>query len=275
MRYADLHVHSHFSDSTFSFPEIIAQALKTGIDCLSITDHDTLDFYASETFRAYRGPVEIIQGVELSSEYQGKEAHILGYFFGGVDSGLFDLLAEVKEKRAQRAQVMFEKLRVGGLDIAFEEFKDFVKGASISRMHLASFLKQKRFVKDIAEAFRRYLGKDCSAYMPAYHFDYATALRILKTAGALTFLAHPLLLGGGTSIDDFIRSGVDGLEVFYPSHNEALRERYRKIAKEHNLLVSGGSDCHGLAKDNTSIGRIKLPYEYVQAMKARQVSLNL
>jgi len=267
LQYADLHIHSEFSDGSYSFPEIISNAAKNSIACISITDHENVEIYACPEFENYCGNIEIIKGVELSVSYQGKEVHLLGYFNNGLDKSVLSVWADMKKERFLRAMSILEKLKELGINLDTEEFKEFVKDSSVSRMHIAVFMQKKGFISSLSDAFNKYIGEGCPAYIPRKRFNFEQGVEFLKKQGALVFLAHPVISGLDPFLKELAVSGIDGIEAFYPSHSPEKTKYYLDFASRYNLLVSGGSDCHGEFKNNANIGTVKLPYEYVEQIK--------
>lgn len=270
MKYADLHIHSRFSDSSLDCEGIVKRAHAEGIDCISITDHDTLEAYTTEDVDGYakKYSVEIIRGVEFSSQHGDKEIHLLGYFpDGALDEGFLSVLARLKEDRRKRILKMVEKLASLGVTIDAGEFAAFAGTGSLSRLHLAIFLKAKHIVQDIREAFSKYVGVGKPAYLSRFRYDLGQSIKVLKDAGALVFLAHPRNVFSVEEIKELVPLGLDGIEAFYPFYSQSVIDNFLHLAGELGLLVVGGSDAHGKYKQQ-QIGTIRMPYEHVERMKA-------
>ncbi|MBN2121020.1 MAG: PHP domain-containing protein [Candidatus Omnitrophica bacterium] len=269
MKYADLHIHSNFSDSSFNCEDIFKRASSYGLSCISIVDHDSLEAYSSEdiTSLAEKYSVEIIKGIEFSSQHKDKEIHLLGYFSDrSIEEEFLLLLKKIKNDRMVRISEIINKLKDLKVVVDPDEFKDFTAGASLSRLHLATFLTKKRLVKDIKEAFSKYLGVGKEAYVSRFRYELPEAIKILNRAGALVFLAHPFNTYTLDQIKEFIPYGLAGIEVFYPFYSQATIESYKSFAEENGILITGGSDSHGRYKRHI-IGAAKLPYEYVEQIK--------
>jgi len=270
VKFADLHIHSNFSDSSYSLKEILEKAKEKNLSCISVVDHDSLDaYYSGELFRLSREySLELIMGLELSSQYRDEEIHLLGYFRDNkVDLNFLKILKSLKEDRLRRILKMIDILNSLGIKLDKTEFKEFVGSSSASRLHLAIFLKEKGIVKDIGEAFSKYIGVGRPAYISRFRYSLEEAIRFLKKEGALVFLAHPLTLREQKNLEDFIRLGLDGIEVFYPNYSEETRANYQRLASKYSLLISGGSDSHGEYKERTEIGSVKISYSYVEKIK--------
>lgn len=273
MKRADLHIHSKFSDSTLSAEEIFQRASEQDIGCISIADHDTLDLYFSTDVGSLseKYSVEVIKGIEFSSEHKGWEVHLLGYFSLGltIPDFLREELIKIKDLRYRRLLLMLEKLN--NLDMALdrEEFQSFVGKSCPSRLHLAVFLKEKGFVKDIKEAFGKYIGPGKPAYVPRVHHKIEKAISLLKKAGGVVVLAHPVTLGDDEAVIEIIKSGIDGIEAFYPAHSQSKVLYYCSLAEKFNLLITGGSDAHGDHKLYTDVGKVNIEYKYVERLKEK------
>lgn len=275
MHYADLHIHSLFSDGTSTVEEIFQEASKADISCISITDHDTLAAYDDKKFlkklsREYA--IELIQGIEFSANWGKGEVHLLGYFIDNpVEPFFYDVLKDVQNARHERVIKIIELLKGTGLNIDLDEFLEFIKSSSSpSRLHVASFLFEKGYVENISDAFRRYLGIGKPAYVNRFMHSCEEAIELLKKAGAKVLLAHPIHVRNMNDLDYFVKKGLDGLEVFYPIHSDNLIIKYDTFVQKHGLLASGGSDFHGAYKVNNTLGCIKVPYVYVEDLKTKR-----
>ena len=271
-RFADLHIHTFYSDSTSSPEEVAQEAFAAGVNCIAITDHDTIDGFAPTLEAAREHNLEVISGIELSSEIDGKDVHILGYCFDPKSPQLLEIITKAQDERIERIKKMIAKLeKLGVNNIAFEEVRVLVKSKSLGRPHLATILKQKGWVGDIAQAFEKYLGEHAPAYVPKYKLSPPEAIALIRGAGGVAVLAHPMVTNKDELIPSLVEGGLQGLEVYYPNYPAAALEYYEKLAKKYKLLMTGGSDAHGKAKSNTYIGKIKIPYELVEQLKSCSV----
>jgi predicted metal-dependent phosphoesterase TrpH len=264
MQYADLHIHTNFSDGTFNPAEVVLLAKKSGIDCVSITDHDTLKAYAS--FFPAEG-IEIIPGIELSADIDNSEAHILGYGIETQERWFQEKLAELCENRLRRMDEMCRKLNVLGVPIKVADVLAFAGNSCVGRLHLARILAKKGFVLSPQAAFNKYIADGGPAYVSKFGLKPHEAIRLILEAKGIPVLAHPYSLAKQNLIPEFIKAGLMGLEVFYPEHRPSQIEHYQKLAKEYGLLITGGSDCHGQAKPEVKIGMTKIPYMLVEKLK--------
>lgn len=265
MKYADLHTHTHFSDGTFSPQEVLALAKKEGLSCISITDHDSVDAYLSFPFQDE--DIELISGIELTADLNNIEVHILGYLVNYRELWFQDKLKEIRSERVGRLEEMCAKLSALGMPISASEVLEFTGNAAVGRLHLARVMVKKGLVSSTQEAFNRFIGDGKSAYVSRFRLKPAEAIALIRKAGGVAVLAHPYSLMNQELIPGFVSDGLMGLEAIYPEHTNSQVKRYKKLANEYGLLITGGSDCHGLAKPEVKMGMVKLPYEYVESLK--------
>ena len=247
---SDLHVHTSFSDGKLTPEEIVAAAKAAGLTYLAITDHDTVEG-VGHLYENGLLPVKglkIIPGIEFSAHHPVHEIHILGYNVDIYYRDLIDKLNDVTEARWTRFSEMVEKLCGLGYQITETEVLT-IAGASksISRSHIARILVKKGYFESIREAFDALLQKGKPAYVPHYHLEKEEIVELIKAAGGTPVLAHPKLVGDDALVEELCKSGIEGLEVFYPQHEPEDVERYLHMAEKYDLLVSGGSDFHGYA----------------------------
>ncbi len=268
--FIDLHIHTTYSDGTLTPDEVIRQAKQSGLSAISFTDHDCVD--ALDNYGATLG-LEIIKGVELSAREYDKSIHVLGYFIDHRNKGLTKFLRKLKLARIKRGQKMVKKLNDFGFDITMEEVAEKVKGEIIGRPHIARVLLEKGIITKLGEAFSLFIGNDKPCYVPKPNVRVKKAVRIIKEAGGIPVLAHPIYLGDDDLVCRFIDDGIEGLEVWYPKHRQDDIERYLRIANETGIVVTGGSDSHGDLEPYKPIGEFKVAYEVLENLKARYASL--
>jgi len=200
---ADLHIHTHFSDSTSSPLEVAQQAREHELSCISITDHDTIDGIQPTIREAGKFDIEVIPGIELSSEIDGKDVHILGYCFDYKDSEFTNKIKIMQNARINRMHEMIDKLKRLGIDnITPEEVCQLAQSNSVGRPHLATVLQEKGWVSSNQEAFNKYLADNASAYVPKFKQTPAEAIALIREAGGIAVLAHPML----TKVDELTPS---------------------------------------------------------------------
>lgn len=269
-KYADLHIHTNYSDSTLTPQEVVEQANKNDIACIAITDHDTFAGVAPTIAEAKKYNIEVISGIELSSEINEKDVHILGYLFDHNNKEFVNRLLCMQDTRMARMKKMIDKLKelgVGNIDL--EEVCALAETRSVGRPHLALMLKQKGWVSDVKEAFDKYIAEGAPAYYPKYKQTPAEAIKLINEMGGVSVLAHPMITKIDELIPGLVKDGLNGLEVYYPNVSQTIVDFYESLAKKHGLVATGGSDSHGNAKKNIFIGKIKVDYAQVEQLKDR------
>lgn len=269
MRKCDLHIHSNFSDSDASVESIFKNAKEKGVDCIAITDHDTIDGLESARTYSKIYDIELVEGIELSVVHKNTEVHILAYFINLDNEKLKKELAYIKNLRKKRIQGMGRKLNSLGVDVDMEELFATIKGATPTRLHLALYLLRKGRVKTLRQAFEKYLSPGRPAYSMQFKRSAKEVISLIKSFEGLSFVAHPHIIFDQSWIEEFISFGVDGLETIYPSMSEVKRSFYKELAVKFELLQSGGSDAHGSYKKFVDIGAVSVPYDWVKEMKVR------
>ncbi len=249
----DLHIHTSASDGIFSPSEVICQAYEIGLAGLAITDHDTVDGLGeARSFIQKEGlNLEFIPGIEMNTELNGREIHILGYFIDYSNSSLLYRLREIKKARFTRAHKMVGRLSDMGIKVELKQVEEIAQGDIIARPHIAQALVDNNYAATVEEAFDKYIGKGRPAYVNRYKFLPAEAIELVKTAGGISVLAHPGLIGDDNMIDNIVRLGIEGIEVFYPEHDTGQIAEYSRICREKKLLLTGGSDFHGYDRDSS------------------------
>ena len=251
-RRIDLHMHSNYSDGVHAPAALVDMAKWKGISAIALSDHDSLDGFPELSAAARIAGVSVMSGVELSCEYGGRDLHVLGY---GVDPGhtpLQSLLLEFRRTRERRGVRIVEKLAEQGVHIDINRVLARAGAASLGRPHIAEALVEAGHVPDHAQAFAKYLGEGCPAYVEKFKMMPQEAVANIHAAGGLAFVAHP-----GYYLEDYgaflrlLDEGFDGLEVFHPYHIPPVTTRLLGLARDRGLLISGGSDFHGFAgRDN-------------------------
>lgn len=247
----DLHVHSTASDGLLTPEELIRRSLEIGLKGIALTDHDTVGgIEAAQQFIAdHNLPLQFIPGIEMNTEVDENEVHILGYYIDHRHTRLLNKLEEIKEARLERARKMVYRLKSMGLAISLEHVEKLAKGDLIGRPHIAQAMSEKGYVFSIKEAFEKYIGKGRPAYVPRYKFLPQEAIQLIRSAGGIPVLAHPGLLRNNDLLHEVINMGVAGLEVYYPEHTLQQVDEYLRLTQNLNLLVTGGSDFHGIGSD--------------------------
>ena len=263
----DLHLHSTCSDGTSLPEEVVARAEKVGFSVISLTDHDSTDGVVEAQEAGSRLGVEVVPGVELSAQADGKDIHILGYFVDVDHPKLIDCLRLYRDARIQRAERMIRKLNKMGIQIRIEQVLAKAGGGAVGRPHVADVLLEEGHVFSANEAFHKYLGYSRPAYESKYSLSPADALEIIHAADGLGCLAHPGLYGRDDLIPGLVEQGMDGIEVRHTKHNPADVVHYTEVAAKYGLLSSGGSDCHGDGRGEAVMGVVEVPRAYVEAIR--------
>lgn len=268
----DLHLHTHWSDGTFTPEEVVRRSRAANLAAIAITDHDTLTGLEAARRAAGNG-LEILAGVELTAVFGEKELHVLGYGFRTADGPLQSYLARAQGGRRRRIQAMIERLQERAISVSMEEVEAAAGNAdSIGRPHLAEVLLRRGIVGSLPEAFDRYLGDHAPCFVHKATLTVEEAAGLIRAAGGVAVLAHPHRMVEDIWIPTLIRQGIQGIEVYHPDHNASVTEHYRRLAEEQGLLVTGGSDCHGLRKQGGPfIGTIAVPHRCLEQLKAMLV----
>jgi len=248
----DMHMHSTYSDGVRTPAELITMARTKGLAGLALTDHDSIEGFRELSAAAAVAGVEVMTGVELSCEFNGKDLHVLAYGIDADNVALQALLRDFRGARERRGERIVEKLAEQGVHIDMERVKAKAGKGALGRPHIAEALIEAGYVPDHAQAFARYIGEGCPAYVDKFKMQPEQAVRSIHAARGLAFIAHP-----GYYMEDFdaflrlLDAGFDGIEVFHPYHIPPVITRLLALARDRGLLISGGSDFHGFAgRDN-------------------------
>jgi 3',5'-nucleoside bisphosphate phosphatase len=274
MKCADLHLHTVFSDGTYTPEELISRSVKSGLSAIAVVDHDTVGAIEPLMLAAKDQEIEALPGIELSAEYEGREVHILGYLIDYNNVKLIEKLESLKKNRIERIYKIVDKLKENGIGLAAESVFDISGCGTVGRLHVARAMVKAKLVGSTREAFYKYIGDRGPAYVCNFKFSPAEAIKLIKEVGGIPVLAHPYTLSKDDLIPAFVECGLMGLEVYYSEHTQGMVNFYLGLAKKYNLLVTGGSDCHGNAKPEVKIGSIKIPYELVEKLKEAKLKVS-
>ena len=277
MKLIDLHVHSTYSDGTFSPAELVDHAVQKGLTAFALTDHDTISGIRTAQTAASKHNLEIIPGIEFSTAYKGKDIHILGLDIDCQNIRFLDAVEELREEREHRNQKMIDRMAADGIDISVEQMRDAFGDTIWTRAHFARYLADHGYVKEIWDAFQTHIGDHCKYYIPRDLSSPFQAVRLIRETGGIPILAHPFqyhLIE--TDLIDLVkslkRSGLLGIEAIYSTHSQVQENELRKIARSFGLCISGGSDFHGAHKPTidlgTGKGNLKIPYEWLEQLRA-------
>lgn len=279
----DLHVHSTESDGTLSPEELIHAAKKTGLSAMALTDHDTVSGIAKAAPSANIHGIELIPGIELSTQYRmptkkgaEKEIHIVGLFIDPQNPLLLKKIQEFRQCRDNRNVEMIAALQRKGLEITMEALTSENPDSVITRGNIARFLYNHGQTKSVQEAFEKYIGDGCPCYVSRFKVTPMEAVALIKQAGGIAILAHPLLYHLSSAslqqlVDDLKTVGLDGIEAIYSTYSAGEERLMKKFAADNHLLISGGSDFHGSTKPTIQLGigtgNLFIPYSVLESIK--------
>jgi 3',5'-nucleoside bisphosphate phosphatase len=274
----DLHVHTTMSDGTLSPEEVVGYALKRGLRAIAVTDHDTIAGIVPAQAAAANSNLEVIPGVEISTQWPSGIMHILGYFVRPEDPDLLACLAWLSRGRRERIPLILAKLRDNGVHITEQDVAEEAVGGVPGRPHVANVMLRKGHVNTRQDAFDRYLKKGAPAYVVKIKLEPEKAIQAIAKAGGVPVLAHPYSLRqddpGRLSeiVNQLLTWGLRGIEAYYSQHTREQTETYLTLASSFGLTVTGGSDFHGANKPGVEMGVVPaagcLPYRMVQDLKA-------
>lgn len=273
MKRIDLHTHTTASDGKCSPTENVMLAEERGLQAIAITDHDTVGGIQEALQAAEHLSVEVIPGIEVSTLIEGTEIHVLGYFIDFENEAFNSELAKLRETRNLRNEMMVEKLQELGIEISIEEVKakQQKKGGNVGRPHIAEVLMEKGIVHDLAEAFDVYLGKEGKAYVNPPRISPFEGVALIQKYGGVPVLAHPGLYDYDELIKELVEIGLKGIEVHHPDHSPEEVKKYAEMAKEFQLIATGGSDYHGKRNGvvfHGDLGSEPIEYEVIENLRA-------
>ncbi|MBL8039600.1 MAG: PHP domain-containing protein [Nitrospira sp.] len=273
----DLHLHTTHSDGSCTPTEVIGLAHQAGVTALAITDHDIMTGISEAITAGEHCGIEVIPGVEISSIMNQSELHILGYFLDWQDPILNERFKTLRDSRHRRNPQIIQRLQALGIDITYDEVLTTAGSDSVGRPHIARALMNKQVVSSAKEAFDRFLADGKPAYVPRDLPSPAEAIQWIKAAGGLAVLAHPTWVKlADRSLIELVRelktAGLDGVEVYYSTHATRQTREYLSLTQQLGLLVTGGSDFHGLTKPDINVGigkgTLHIPTALLTKMKA-------
>lgn len=269
---ADLHIHSTSSDGTLSPEEIVEIAEEKGLGAISITDHDSISGIQRAIDFSQRKSIEVVPGIEFSTEYADSEVHMLGYYFDYLDPSLNRFLKKLRDSRMRRAEKIVAKLNDIGYRLDFYEISRSIEpDKSIGRPHIARAMVRRGYCSSIEDAFERFLSAGRPAYVERFKLSPFAALEMIRAANGVSSIAHPGLIVNIDTlklIKKLKEWGLSGIEVYHSRHSQSDIDHFLSAAHELNLIPTGGSDCHGRKSDaSPEIGSVSIPLENVEMLK--------
>ena len=276
-RRVDFHMHTTFSDGSYTPEELVAYAKQKNLDTIAITDHDTVSSYDESKRAADKHGIELIPGIEISCQFEPGTLHILGYFLNPKDPGLLKNLGDLQRARAERNPQIIQKLNELGVKITMDEVIAVSGGDQVGRPHFAQVLIKKGAVKNNEEAFRKYLGKGAAAYFDKRRLSAKDGIDFIRKAGGLAVVAHPkqLKVSDRAKLIELFREwqgyGLKGVEAYSSCQDGAEQKFWHALGDELGLIVTGGSDFHGKNKPDVDLGYmghgVSMGYDIVERMK--------
>ena len=267
----DLHVHTRYSDGSWTPVELCQAAARLQLAAIAVTDHDTLDGIPEVLAAGQQFGVEVLPAVEITCRIKTREVHLLGYFPGDTwqSAELHTVLEHSKRVREKRVGEIVAKLNQLGIALTTADVFACSQCGTTGRPHVALALQQRGIVKNVDEAFERFLKSGKPGYVERYRMEAAEAIALINRAGGVAVLAHPAVKHADNAIQNLVQQGLGGLEIWHCRHTPAETERFRAIAEGFGLLVTGGSDCHGVVYGAALLGTQPVPYECVTAIKQK------
>lgn len=279
MKTIDLHTHSLCSDGADAPAEVVRRAKEAGLSAMALSDHDCVDGVEEAMAEGEKLGIEVIPAIELSANYD-TELHVLGYYIDIRNARLKEALDYSIRVRDERQAETCKKLREQGFDITMDEARAEAGGnAILCRAHFAQIMVRKGYAESVKDAFKRYLSVGCYAYSNRQALSPAEAVSVIREAGGVPVVAHLHLIKQSDEqvralLTSLIPHGLGGVEGYYTDYTPDMEERYRGMAAQLGLTLSGGTDYHGKNKPHISIGRglgeLQIPYELLDPLKARR-----
>jgi predicted metal-dependent phosphoesterase TrpH len=268
----DLHAHSTASDGKYTPEEIVIRAAGLGLEFLSLTDHDTIDGIAPAIKAARDFPkLTFIPGVEISTDVPDGEVHVLGYFINYASRKLGEALKRFRDSRQGRARGMVDKLHQLGIEIDLSRVREIAGDGTIGRPHIARAMLEKGYITTFVEAFDKYIGRGGPAYVEREKMMPEDAVALIIRSGGLPVMAHPFTVPEPEAMIARLKAaGLVGLEAYYKDYTAEQKAALIEIASKNGLIVTGGSDYHGLDDSReVELGGVAVPREAAEQLIAR------
>jgi len=269
----DLHTHSTASDGLLAPSRLVAAAREQYVGTLALTDHDTTDGIPEALAAGRACGVDVIPGVEINTDVDDHEVHILGYFVDHTRGGLQAFLQQMRDGRVRRAEEMVRKLAALGVRVDWARVSEMASGGAVGRPHIARALVAAGVVGTSQEAFERFLGRAGPAYVARVKLSPEEAVEVIAENGGVPVLAHPGWAASGPVLErvpQLVAHGLEGIEVYYPDHTAEMVETFHAVAARHGLVMTGGTDYHGGGIANRApLGSVSMPADVVPTLRAR------
>jgi hypothetical protein len=265
----DLHLHSTASDGLLSPEDVVALAARRRLQTIALTDHDSTDGVDEAMNAGNRLGVAVVPGIELSTVVDAGEVHMLGYLLDPHNAQLMVRLAEFRDSRERRAEVMVECLNAAGIAVDLARIQELSAGGAIGRPHVARALVESGQATSTNDAFERYLVPGRVGYVPRFRLLPAGAIELIHATGGVAVLAHPFSVDDlGNTLPELVTAGLDGLEVFYSLYNDEQQSLLAALAERHGLVPTGGSDFHGFGeREGHELGSAVVPDDTLDRLR--------
>ncbi len=261
---ADLHTHTSFSDGMCSPDILFRKAKSRGITHIAITDHDTIHNISEEMELARQHNLEFITGCEVSAFQNGKDYHILALNFVSDNKNFIEHFENYEIERQRRAEIISKKFEKLGIKISMENILEQSGKSPIGRPHIARAVVKAGYAQDPKEVFSKYLYDNGPAYEAKSNLSVKKVVDLIHSAGGVAVLAHPAYFFSIDELEKVVADEIDGIEVNHPLHNDEMRKFYINFATNYNLLITGGSDFHGINDDEKNLGQSFIPSSYLE-----------
>jgi hypothetical protein len=274
----DLHLHTTVSDGALRPEELVKAASVAGIQVMAVTDHDSVDGIRDAERAASDLPIQVIPGIEVSASLDGDDVHVLGYFLDPGDRVLREALSRLQEGRVAQAGSMVERLAEMGWPLDWARVMAIAQGGSVGRPHIARALIERGYVGSVDEAFSRFLRRGGPGYVEGQKLLPQEAVSLIKKAGGVPSLAHPIIVGASDYRLDLdrllpvmVEAGLEGIEAYYKGYTPEITAFLFGLASRYRLVPTGGSDFHGggVVAD-AALGAVEVPWETVERLRDRQ-----
>jgi 3',5'-nucleoside bisphosphate phosphatase len=268
--YVDLHMHSTFSDGALKVRSLIDLCRDQGLAAIAVTDHDNIDSFEEGREHAEKLGIEYVPGVEISSQVDGSDIHILGYLFDPTHLNLNRTLIELRSRRVDRAKQIVDRLLKKGVAVDYDRIVARAQGGSVGRAHIATQLMEEEYVTTFQEAFNKYLGNDSDLMgdLNTVKLSPREAIGLIREAGGVPVMAHPSKTNRDDLLEMLVDCGLMGIETYCHGQTQATCQKYKAFAVKHNLVCSGGADFHVKRPDGRNgPGSLNVPYKVLELLK--------